>query len=101
MAAALLSLFKLVILPIIGIAFVSELQRINWIASDDPMAVIVLIVTSGTPSATVQIYLTTMLSDPEQEELAMNCLALSLIVQYLFVPITLTIAMTYTLKNLI
>lgn len=96
-----LVVFKLVILPIIAIAFVGELRRINWIDSDDPMAPIVLVSSSCTPSATIQIYITSLVFGVEYEEGPLNCLAVVLIAQYLFLPITMTIVMTYSLKNIV
>lgn len=96
-----LVVFKLVILPIIAIAFVEELRRVNWIDSDDPMAPIVLIASSCTPSATIQIYITSLAFGADYEEGPLNCLAVVLIAQYTFLPISMTIVMTYALKNAI
>lgn len=96
-----LVLFKLVILPIIAIAFVEELRRVHWIDHDDPMAPIVLIASSSTPSATIQIYITALVFGADYEEGPLNCLAVVLIAQYTFLPISMTIVMTYALKNAI
>lgn len=96
---ALICIFKLALLPIIGCAWIHRIREIGWIAMDDPMTPIVLAVGAGTPSATVQIYLTLAWIDPTKESIVLNCLAISLMAQYLFLPITLTFLMTYVIMH--
>lgn len=95
MTLAMIVVFKLVILPIIGCAWIHRLRTAQWIDKNDPTIPIVLAVTSGTPSATVQIFLTLAWVDPTKESVELNCLALALMFQYALLPITMTFLMIY------
>lgn len=98
---ALIVVFKLAILPIIGCAWIHRLRYAQWIDRNDPTVPIVLAAASGTPSATVQIYLTLAWIDPTKESVELNCLALALMFQYAFLPITMTFLMTYVVMHFV
>lgn len=116
-SSLLMCLLKLVILPIIALLWVTKLQNIHWLdPQKDSMASFVIIVTSGVPTATSQLYITAMLTasyskqsanqDDEKANAAgshveMDCLAAYLLMQYVFLILSMTILVTYTLKNVV
>lgn len=97
--ALLVAACKLAILPIIACGWIDRLRKIGWIDKDDPLAAVVLAVGASTPSATVQVYITALHSDPNGEQLELNCFGTCLIMQYLFLPLSLTIVVAFALKN--
>lgn len=101
-SVVLMTLLKLVVLPIIAIAWAQKMRSLGWIAADNHIAIFVMIISSGVPSATSQVYLTAIYSDPESEEHEeMDCLAANLIAQYSSLLFTMTILVSYTLKKVI
>jgi predicted permease len=97
----LMSVLKLVVLPIIALAWVIKLQQIGWLSRKDDMAVFVMIVTSAVPTATSQLYITAMYTPPGDEHVEMDCLAAYLICQYSMLLFSMTVLVTYTLKNVV
>lgn len=97
--AIIVALFKLAVLPIIACGWIVALRKLGWIAKDDPLAAVVLAVDAATPSATVQVYVTALHSDPNGEQLELNSFGYCLIVQYIFLPISLTIVVAFVLKH--
>lgn len=97
--AVLIAAFKLAILPIIACGWIVALRKLGWIDKDDPLAAIVLAVDAATPSATVQVYVTALHSDPNGEKLELNSFGYCLIIQYIFMPISLTIVVAFVLKH--
>lgn len=94
------TVYRLGILPIIGILWVNKMHAIHWL--DDPMAMLVCCIEFALPSATVQIYITASCMRPGQTECAsMNCLALYIITQYAFLCVTLPVVVCYTIKDVI
>lgn len=90
--------FRLGILPIIGMVYVTQLKKIGWMT--DPMALFVTSMEFALPSATVQVYLTAGAMDPEDTSCpALNCLGLYLIFQYIVLAISLPIVACYCIKN--
>ncbi|ODV90713.1 hypothetical protein CANCADRAFT_15624, partial [Tortispora caseinolytica NRRL Y-17796] len=101
-SVALMTILKLVVLPIIGIAWVEYMQSdLGWIPKDDQMLAFVLIITAGVPSATTQVYFTTYFAPPGIHPIALDCLAIYLLVQYISLIVTLPIVVSYTLMNII
>ncbi len=96
----LMSLLKLVILPIIFIALALKFQDIGWIEKTDILAPFILILVSAVPTQTSNIYVTAFYSPPGAH-VEMDCVALTFLIQYPLLIITLPIVMTYTLKNVI
>lgn len=98
----LIVVFKLCLLPIIACGWITRMRNIGWLDKDDTMTPIVLAIVSGTPSATIQIYLTiAFMEDPNEESVEMNCLAVALLVQYALLPITLTFVGTFTIMHFV
>lgn len=97
--AFLLAAFKLAILPIIACGWIVALRQMGWIDKNDPLAAVVLAVDASTPSATVQIYLTELLDDPNGERPELNAFGYCLIIQYLFLPISIVIVVAFVLKH--
>lgn len=98
----LMTLLKLAVLPIIAIAWAQKVRSMGWVSHDDYMAMFVMIISSGVPSATSQVYLTAIYTDPNSDKHEeMDCLAVSLIAQYSALVITMTILLTYTLLDVI
>lgn len=88
--------FRLVILPIVGIAWANKLYDINWIEND--VAKFVVILTWAMPSATAQVYFTAFYTPLEGEHLQMDCLSVFFLSQYAVLFITLSIVVSYALK---
>lgn len=98
----LIVVFKLCLLPIIACGWITRMRKIGWLDMDDTMTPIVLAIVSGTPSATIQIYLTIAFMDnPNEESVEMNCLAVALLAQYALLPITLTFVGTFTIMHFV
>lgn len=100
LAAAIgMSCCKLIVLPVIAIAWM------QFLASDhgglvDPQDLVLrlcLVLPAAVPTATALLYITQIFA-PEGREEGVQCLSVFLIVQYLMVAITLTIVVVYTLK---
>lgn len=97
----LMSVLKLVVLPIIALAWAGKMKELNWIAKDNYMALFVMIISSGVPTATSQVYLTAIFMPRNSDAKEMDCLAAYLICQYVLLVFTMTILLTYTLKNVL
>ncbi|KAG0138187.1 hypothetical protein HOY82DRAFT_596959 [Tuber indicum] len=75
-AALLMALLKLVLGPIIGIAWTTQLKkRTNWIDPNDKILEFVMIISSGAPTATTQVYLTNVFAPLGEECLEMSALS--------------------------
>ncbi|KAK9324965.1 auxin efflux carrier [Lipomyces orientalis] len=96
------TLLKLVVLPIIALAWTQRLRNSGLIPEDNLILVFVYAVSSAVPSATSQVYLTTFFAPEDADHIGqMDCLAAMLITQYISLTITLAIIVTYTLKVII
>lgn len=92
------TVYRLGVLPIIGMAYVTQLKKIGWMT--DPMALFVTSLEFSLPSATVQVYLTAGAMDPNDTSCpALNCLGLYLIFQYSALALALPIVACYCIKN--
>lgn len=117
--------FKLVILPIIAVVWTVYMRHLQWVdkpsnGDSAPMAGLMMIVTSGTPVATLQVLFITMYSKPilevveekdqegniiksteiyRHEEL--DYLAVNLIFEYMVLFVSMGILLTYTLKQVL
>lgn len=96
----LIVIFKLIVLPIIAIAWVTRLQKIGWI-EDDKMASFAMVMTACTPAATTQVYLTQMFMPEHGTHHQLNYVSVHIICQYIALVVTLPIAVVYTLKNVV
>ncbi|CEP61385.1 uncharacterized protein LALA0_S03e01684g [Lachancea lanzarotensis] len=90
------TIFRLVVLPIIGIAWANKLYDINWLDSD--IAKFVVILTWAMPSATAQVYFTAFYTPLEGSHVQMDCLSILFLSQYGVLFITLSIVVSYALK---
>ncbi|SCU89675.1 LAFA_0E19966g1_1 [Lachancea sp. 'fantastica'] len=90
------TIFRLVVLPIIGIAWANKLYDINWLDSD--IAKFVVILTWAMPSATAQVYFTAFYTPLEGSHVQMDCLSILFLSQYGVLFITLSVVVSYALK---
>lgn len=97
----LIVVFKLIVLPIIAIAWVTRLQKIEWIDKNDKMASFAMVMTACTPAATTQVYLTQMFMPETGTHHQLNLVSIHIICQYVALVVTLPIAVVYTLKNVV
>ncbi|CAL9737146.1 protein Ecm3p [Monosporozyma servazzii] len=95
-SAIMMSIFRLVVLPIIGIAWANKIYDLNWL--DNRMSKFIMILTWSMPSATSQVYFTAFYTPLEGEHIQMDCLSVFFFTQYSILFITLSIVVTYTLK---
>lgn len=96
--AAMITISRLVILPICGVGITTGLNNLGWY-DDDQLFRFVSVLEFGVPSATSLVYFTAFYTDPNSEtHLQMDCLAICLIFQYLILFITLPFLVTFTLK---
>ncbi|KAK9470410.1 auxin efflux carrier [Dipodascopsis tothii] len=96
---AIMTVLKLVVLPIIAVAWCNRLRAVGWIGDDDKMLYFVLIVSASVPASTSQVYLSTYFAPEDGSgQRQMDMLAISLIVQYIALLVTLAVVVTYVLK---
>lgn len=99
--AVLLScMFKLVVIPIVAIAWTKKMTTLGWIDPSNSMAQLVMILNSGLPSPTMLIYLTAIFR-PKESSHQMDCAAIFIIAQYAILVVSMTILLTYTLTSVI
>ncbi|KAI5785871.1 auxin efflux carrier [Geopyxis carbonaria] len=97
-----MAILKLVIGPIIGIAWTKMIVRTGLIDPDDRMLQFVMIICAGVPTATSQVYITNMFAPVGSEKsVEMSALSATLLAQYLIMLLTLTVLVSYTLMNVL
>lgn len=92
-----LSILRLVILPIIGVLINTRLHKIGWY-DDDKILQFVSTIVFGLPNATSLIYLTAFYTPLEGDHKQMDYLALTYIIEYPLLAISLPFVTTYTIK---
>lgn len=93
-----LTLVRLVIMPIIGVAWCTRLNHIGWF-DGDKMLQFVCSLNWALPPATSLIYLTAFFTPPDSEEhVQMDCLAITYIVHYAVLCVSLPFVNTYVIK---
>lgn len=92
-----LSLMRLVILPVIGVLINTRLHRNGWY-KDDQILQFVSTIVFGLPNATSLIYLTAFYTPLEGDHKQMDYLALTYIIEYPLLAISLPFLTTYTIK---
>jgi len=92
----MLTVCRLVIIPIIGILWANKLNDMNWL--DNDVSKFIMILTWSMPSATAQVYFTAFYSPVEGKHEQMDCLSIFMLIQYTVLFITLSFVVTYTLK---
>lgn len=94
--AIAMSIFRLAIIPIIGVAWANKVYDMGWITDD--ISKLVIVITYAMPTATAQVYFTAFFTPLEGPHLQMDCLSVYFLIQYLLLFITLPIVVSYTLK---
>lgn len=92
-----LSVLRLIILPVIGVLINTRLHRIGWF-DDDKILQFVCTIVFGLPNATSLIYLTAFYTPLEGDHKQMDYLALTYIIEYPLLAISLPFVTTYTVK---
>jgi len=92
-----LSILRLIILPIIGVVINTRLNKIGWFDNDKILQFVCTIV-FGLPNATSLIYLTAFYTPLEGEHKQMDYLALTYIIEYPLLAISLPFLTTFTIK---
>ncbi|EEQ45677.1 conserved hypothetical protein [Candida albicans WO-1] len=96
--ALLITIARLIIIPIFGVGVTTGFYKGGWYGSDI-LVRFVSVLEFGLPNATSLVYFTAFYTDPLSEEhLQMDCLAICLICQYAILWITLPFLTTFTLK---
>ncbi|KAK9456629.1 auxin efflux carrier [Dipodascopsis uninucleata] len=99
---ALIALLKLVVLPIIVIAWSQRMRSAGLLPEDNLIIVFVFVIAGACPTATSQFYLTAFFAPEEASRVKqMDCLASVLIFQYISLVFSLATVVTYTLKVVI
>lgn len=98
-AAIVLNLYRLCVMPIIGIAFVNRLVTIGWLDKGDGIERLSLVMTFAVPSATACLYFTAMFTPVTGPQIQMACLGSVYVVAYVMFFVTLAVVLTYTIKH--
>lgn len=94
--AVLMTVFRLMVIPIIGVAWANKLYEINWL--DNVIGKFIVILTWSMPSATAQVYFTAFYTPLEGSHLQLDCLSVFILMQYSILFITVPFVITYTIK---
>ncbi|CAI4612462.1 CCQ_1a_G0036040.mRNA.1.CDS.1 [Saccharomyces cerevisiae] len=95
-SALLMTCFRLIVIPIIGVLWVNKLYSIDWL--DTRIGKFDMILTWSMPSATAQVYFTAFYTPACGDHIQMNCLSVLFVIQYAILFITVAFVVTYTLK---
>lgn len=96
--ALMITICRLIILPIFGVGFTTGIYKAGWFG-DDKLIRFVSVLEFGLPNATALVYFTALYTDPNStEHLQMDCLAICLMAQYAILFITLPFLVTFSLK---
>lgn len=96
--AIMITICRLVILPIFGVGLTTGLQNAGWFG-EDKLVRFISVLEFALPSATVLVYLTAFYSDPTSpHHTQMDCLAVCIIAQYAILFISLPILVVFSLK---
>lgn len=95
-SVALMTAFRLIISPIIGILWANKLYDLNWL--DSRIGKFVMILTWSMPCSTSQVYFTAFYTPVVGSHVQMDCLSIFFVAQYAILFITLSFVVTWTLK---
>lgn len=95
--AIAMTIFRLVIIPIIGVAWANKVYDLHWV--DTPIGKFVMVLTWSMPSATAQVYFTAFYTPLQGSHIQMDCLSVFFMMQYAVLFITVPFVITYTLKE--
>ncbi|QLL31923.1 hypothetical protein HG536_0C00900 [Torulaspora globosa] len=94
--AVLMTVLRLMVIPIIGVAWANKLYEINWL--DNVIGKFIMILTWSMPSATAQVYFTAFYTPLEGSHTQLDCLSVFILMQYSILFITVPFVITYTIK---
>ncbi|CCX04587.1 Similar to Protein ECM3; acc. no. Q99252 [Pyronema omphalodes CBS 100304] len=95
-----MAVLKLVVGPIIGLVWTTQVMtRTGLIDPNDKMLLFVMIMSAGVPTATLQVYLTSVYASETSVE--MSALSAMLLAQYGLLLFSLTTLVSYTLMNVL
>ncbi|GAV55302.1 hypothetical protein ZYGR_0AS06260 [Zygosaccharomyces rouxii] len=95
--AVAMTVFRLMVIPIIGVAWANKVYDLHWV--DTPIGKFVMILTWSMPSATAQVYFTAFYTPLKGSHIQMDCLSVFFMMQYAVLFITVPFVITYTLKK--
>lgn len=95
--AVAMTVLRLMVMPIIGVAWADKVYDMHWI--DTAIGKFVMILTWSMPSATAQVYFTAFYTPLEGSHIQMDCLSVFFMMQYSILFITVPFVITYTLKK--
>ncbi|SMN20676.1 similar to Saccharomyces cerevisiae YLR152C Putative protein of unknown function [Maudiozyma saulgeensis] len=95
-SVVLMTVFRLIISPIIGVLWANKLYDMNWL--DSRIGKFVMILTWSMPCSTSQVYFTAFYTPVVGSHVQMDCLSVFFVAQYAILFITLSFVVTYTLK---
>ncbi|CAB4254800.1 similar to Saccharomyces cerevisiae YLR152C Putative protein of unknown function [Maudiozyma barnettii] len=95
-SVVLMTVFRLIISPIIGVLWANKLYDMNWL--DSRIGKFVMVLTWSMPCSTSQVYFTAFYTPVVGSHVQMDCLSVFFVAQYAILFITLSIVVTYTLK---
>ncbi|RPA80635.1 auxin efflux carrier [Ascobolus immersus RN42] len=99
---SVMSVLKLVVGPIIGVVWTTQMTKhTSLIDPDDKMLQFVMILSSGVPTATSMIYMTTMYAPTEGDGAELSALSACLLGQYALMLVSLTALVSYTLLEVL
>ncbi|KAK6340225.1 Protein M3, variant 3 [Orbilia blumenaviensis] len=99
MSIAATCFLKLIVGPILGIVWIQGLKHTPLINDDQLMMQLVIAITGAMPSATSQVYITTLYAPEDAPE--MSQLSAMLLAQYALMILTLPIVTSYTFLKVI
>ncbi|RVD86953.1 uncharacterized protein DFL_005203 [Arthrobotrys flagrans] len=99
MSIAATCFLKLIVGPILGILWIQGLKHTPLINDDQLMMQLVIAITGAMPSATSQVYITTLYAPDDAPEVSQ--LSAMLLAQYSLIILTLPIVTSYTLLKVI
>ncbi|KAF3276430.1 Protein M3, variant 2 [Orbilia oligospora] len=99
MSIAATCFLKLIVGPILGIIWIQGLKHTPLIKDDQLMMQLVIAITGAMPSATSQVYITTLYAPDDAPEVSQ--LSAMLLAQYALIALTLPIVTSYTLLKVL
>ncbi|KAK6520101.1 Protein M3, variant 2 [Arthrobotrys conoides] len=99
MSIAATCFLKLIIGPILGILWIQGLKHTPLINDDQLMMQLVIAITGAMPSATSQVYITTLYAPDDAPEVSQ--LSAMLLAQYALIVLTLPVVTSYTLLKVL
>lgn len=94
--AIFMTVCRLMLIPIIGVAWANKLYDIDWL--DSIIGKFIMVLTWSMPSATSQVYFTAFYTPLEGSHTQLDCLSVLVLMQYAILFITVPFVITYTIK---